>query len=61
VAAAADRLAPTADTLCASDRPEFRALGAPLTGWLTERGLETRPLRTAQPARSSGIELDIGL
>jgi uncharacterized protein (DUF3084 family) len=56
-----DRLATTADTLSASDRPELRALAVPLTDWLTERGLETRPPRTAQLARSSGIELDIGL
>ena len=58
---AADRLATTADTLTTSDRPELRALAVPLTGWLTEQGLETRPRRTAQLARSSGIELDIGL
>jgi conjugative relaxase-like TrwC/TraI family protein len=58
---AGDRLANTADTLSASDRPELRALAVPLTGWLTEQGLEARPRRTAQLARSSGIELDIGL
>ena len=54
-------LATTADTLTTSDRPELRALSVPLTGWLTEQGLETRPRRTAQLTRSSGIELDIGL
>jgi conjugative relaxase-like TrwC/TraI family protein len=54
-------LAVTADTLTTSNRPELQALAVPLTDWLTEQGLETRPPRTAQLARSSGIELDIGL
>jgi conjugative relaxase-like TrwC/TraI family protein len=58
---AADRLATTAHTLTTSNRPELQALAVPLTDWLTEHGLETRPHRTAQLARSSGIELDIGL
>ena len=57
----ADRLTNTVDTLGAIDRPELRALAVPLTDWLTEQGHETRQRRTAQLARSSGIELDIGL
>jgi conjugative relaxase-like TrwC/TraI family protein len=56
---AADRLATAADTLCASDRPELRALAAPLTGWLTEQGLETRPHRPDVESRSAGPELGI--
>jgi hypothetical protein len=58
---AADRLVTAVDTLNVSDRPELRALAVPLTDWLSEHGLETRPPRAAHVARSSGIELDIGL
>jgi conjugative relaxase-like TrwC/TraI family protein len=56
---AADRLTTTADTLSTSDRPELRALAVPLTGWLTERGLETRARRTDVATRFGGPELDI--
>ena len=56
---AADRLATAADTLNASDRPELRVLAVPLTGWLTERGLETRPHRPDVAMRSAGPELGI--
>jgi hypothetical protein len=56
---AADRLATTVDTLTASDRPELRALAMPLTGWLTEHGLETRPHRPDVATRSAGPELGI--
>jgi hypothetical protein len=56
---AADRLATTVDTLTTSDRPELRALAVPLTGWLTERGLETRPHRRDVATRSAGPELGI--
>jgi hypothetical protein len=56
---AADRLATTVDTLTTSDRPELRALAVPLTGWLTERSLETRPHRRDVATRSAGPELGI--
>jgi hypothetical protein len=56
---AADRLATAVDTLNASDRPELRALAVPLTGWLTERGLEPRPHRPDVATRSAGPELGI--
>ena len=56
---AADRLATTVDTLNASERPELRALAVPLTGWLTERGLEPRPHRRDVAMRSAGPELGI--
>jgi hypothetical protein len=56
---AADRLATTADTLSTSDRPELRALAVPLTGWLTEQGLEPRPHRPDVATRSAGPELGI--
>jgi hypothetical protein len=56
---ATDRLATTADTLSTSHRPELRALAVPLTGWLTERGLETRPHRPDVATRSAGPELGI--
>jgi conjugative relaxase-like TrwC/TraI family protein len=56
---AADRLATTADTLSSSDRPELRALAVPLTGWLTEHSLETRPHRRDVATRSVGPELGI--
>jgi conjugative relaxase-like TrwC/TraI family protein len=56
---AADRLATSADTLNASNRPELRALAVPLTDWLTERGLEPRPHRRDVALRSAGPELGI--
>jgi uncharacterized coiled-coil DUF342 family protein len=56
---APDELATTADTLTTSNRPELRALAAPLTGWLTERGLETRPHDLDVATRSAGPELGI--
>ena len=56
---AADRLATTVDTLSISERPELRALAVPLKGWLTERGLETRPHRPDVATRSVGPELGI--
>ena len=56
---AADRLATTADTLTTIDRPELRALAVPLTDWLTERGLETRPRGLDVATPSAGPELGI--
>jgi conjugative relaxase-like TrwC/TraI family protein len=58
---AADRLTTAADTLSTSDRPELRALAVPLTGWLTEQGLEPRPHRRDVATRSAGPELGIEL
>jgi hypothetical protein len=52
-------LATTADTLTTSNRPDLRALAVPLTGWLTERGLETRAHRPDVATRSAGPELGI--
>ena len=48
-----------ADELATSNRPELRALAVPLTGWLTERGLETRPHRPDVATRSAGPEIGI--
>ena len=42
-----------------SNRPDLRALAVPLTGWLTEHGLETRPHRPDVATRSAGPELGI--
>jgi hypothetical protein len=56
---AADRLATSAGTLNAGNRPELRALAVPLTDWLTERGLEPRPHRPDVATRSAGPELGI--
>jgi hypothetical protein len=55
----ADRLTTAADTLSTSERPDLRALAVPLTGWLTEHGLEPRPHRREVATRSAGPELGI--
>ena len=52
-------LAITADTLTTSNRPELQALAVPLTGWLTERGLEIRPHDLGVAARVDGPDLGI--
>ena len=58
---AADRLATTFDTLSASDRPELRALAAPLTDWVTQRGFEIRPHGPDVAVQPDGPDLGIEL